>query len=151
MQHAHAEAGRALIVHATVDSAYKSINPSTFRKMLQKKTTPSRSPQSCNPERPLTEKPDTHSGPQQRMAPPLAADDGGDGGRQKNSRKLKRLRDASCMRKRETKQVRKWTPECEPLEGGTWEHFPPNVFFSPNSSERHIRKHVSVVPSFIEL
>lgn len=36
------------------------------------------------------------------MAPPLAAD--GDG--QKNSRKIKRLRDVSCMRKRETKQVR---------------------------------------------
>ena len=37
------------------------------------------------------------------MAPPLAAD--GDG--QKNSRKIKRLRDVSCMRKRETKQVRR--------------------------------------------
>ena len=44
-------------------------------------------------------------GPHQQsggMAPPLAAD--GDG--QKNSRKIKRLRDVSCMRKRETKQVR---------------------------------------------
>lgn len=43
-----------------------------------------------------------------KMAPPLAIDEGGDGGRQKNSRKIKRLRDASCMRKRETKQVRLW-------------------------------------------
>ena len=41
------------------------------------------------------------------MAPPLTIlEDGRDGERQKHSRKMKRLRDASCLRKRETKQVR---------------------------------------------
>lgn len=40
------------------------------------------------------------------MAPPLTLEDGRDGERQKHSRKMKRLRDVSCMMKRERKQVR---------------------------------------------
>lgn len=40
------------------------------------------------------------------MAPPLILEDGRDGERQKHSRKMKRLRDVSCMRKRERRQVR---------------------------------------------